>query len=159
MIGDIICTRKKAREFPGFNSISQHCPSFPGISCAFPRFPGIFHAFPGFPMLSWDFQLSRDFPCLPGIFHAFLGFPMLSWDFPCFSRISHAFPEYSKFLEEYTPLRYYKVCSRKVAGERKTWIALALDLNFLKSFGQPLNRKPLALELWSYPWGTLVNQK
>ena len=113
-------TRKKAREFPGFSSISQHCPSFLGISCAIPRFPGIFHAFPGFPMLSWDFQLSRDFPCLPGIFHAFLGFPMLSWDFPCFSRISHAFPEYSKFLEEYTPLRYYKVCSRKVAGERKT---------------------------------------
>ena len=128
---------------PGFQ---QHFPSFPGISCAFPRFPGIFHAFPGFPILSWDFQLSRDFPCLPGIFHAFLGFPMLSWDFPCFSRISHAFPEYFKFLEEYTPLRYYKVFAfwwqcfflgfsarGKLRGREKHHaycIALARDLNF-----------------------------
>ena len=67
--------RKKARDFPGFNSISRDCLCFPGIS----------HVIPGFQMLF------RDFPGLPGIAHALQRFPMPSGDFPCFSVISHSF--------------------------------------------------------------------
>ena len=70
-----IYTRKKARDFPGFNSFSWDFPCFPGISYAIQVFP----------------MLSRNFPCLPEINHVFRGFTMPSWDFLCFPSISHTF--------------------------------------------------------------------
>ena len=108
-IPDLLFTRKKAREFPGFNSIS--------------------HLFLGFPVLSQDFpgfsMLSRVFPCYPGISnspgisHAFPGFSMLSLDFPCFPGISHAFPGFFMlshalygriYNDNYTLLFHHNFC-------------------------------------------------
>ena len=89
-----IYTRKKSRDFPGFNSISWDFPRFPipsQDSWYFLCLPGIFHTFPCYPRISCALSRfpmpCRDFPCLSGISHAFPGFPMLSWDLPCFPRI------------------------------------------------------------------------
>ena len=88
-----VSSRKKAWDFPGFNStsragISRAFSEFlvsPVFSQDFPCFPGISYALPGFPMPC------RDFPCLAGISHAFPGFPMPSRDFPCFPGIFQVF--------------------------------------------------------------------
>ena len=105
-----VSSRKKAWDFPGFNStsragISRAFSEFlvsPVFSRDFPCFPRIFHAIPGFPMLS------QDIPSLPGISHAFTGFPMHSQYFQVFGEIWSVI----------SPLRYQKVLA--FAGERKT---------------------------------------
>ena len=120
-----------------------------------------------FPPITWSphainritsFSYSWYLLCFPGFFPAFPGFPMPCRDFPCFPRISHAFPGFPMLSRDFSGFWWHLLfgavlflllyCARKAAGERKTsCIALALCLNFSKSFWQQLFRQPLALEL------------
>ncbi len=138
-----VSSRKKAWDFPGFNSTYR---------------AGISRVFPGFSMLS------RDFLCLAGISYALPGFPMLSRDFPCLPGISHAFQGFFRFLVAFafwsSAFSFALLCKESCRGEKNIMHSLGpMSEFFLLSFGQPLYRQPLALELWCYPWGTFVNQK
>ena len=119
-----VSSRKKAWDFPGFNStsragISRAFSEFlvsPVFSQDFPCFPGISYALPGFPMPC------RDFPCLAGISHAFPGFPMLSQDFLCLPGISHAFQGFFRFLVAFafwsSAFSFALLCKESCRGEK-----------------------------------------
>ena len=99
-----VSSRKKAWDFPGFNSTSRV-----GISRAFSEF-----------LVSPVF--SRDFPCFPGISYALPGFPMLSQDFPCLPGISHAFQGFFRFLVAFafwsSAFSFALLCKESCRGEK-----------------------------------------